>query len=106
MAEKVISDNIKKIVCDYTDALKKKYTIHSVYLYGSYAHGNADDDSDIDIAVVAENFDGDIFDNTLSLMKIRRGIDLRIEPRPFTVSDFIPENPLANEVMENGIRIV
>lgn len=39
-------------------------------------------------------------------MKFRRGIDLRIEPRPFSISDFTHENPFAHEVIENGVLLI
>ena len=70
----------------------------------SYAKGTFHNDSDIDLAVV---FDGlsDRFDMQVELMKIRRNFDNRIEPHPFSESDFNPSDPLANEVLKNGIMI-
>jgi hypothetical protein len=38
-------------------------------------------------------------------MKLRRKIDLRIEPHPFMISDFIKENPVVNEILKSGILI-
>jgi hypothetical protein len=58
-----------------------------------------------DVAVVSDDFTGDPVDDTVMLMKMRRGIDLRIEPRPFLARDFTESNPMAKEVMESGIRI-
>ncbi|MBD5129657.1 MAG: nucleotidyltransferase [Ruminococcaceae bacterium] len=36
----------------------EKYGLKSVYLFGSYARGDADDDSDVDLLVDAENVHG------------------------------------------------
>ncbi len=36
----------------------EKYGLRSVYLFGSYARGDADDDSDVDLLVDAENVHG------------------------------------------------
>lgn len=36
----------------------EKYGLKSVYLFGSYARGDADDDSDVDLLVDAENVRG------------------------------------------------
>lgn len=106
MAQKTIRTDIKQIVSLYAEVLKKKYRISGVYLYGSSAHGAMNDESDIDVAVVAENFIGDPVDDMVSLMKLRRGIDLRIEPRPISSKDFTPDNPFAQEIMKTGIRIM
>ncbi len=39
--------------------------------------------SDIDVAVVGDNFTGDPVEDILTHMRMRRKIDYRIEPRPF-----------------------
>ena len=39
------------------------------------------------------------------LMKIRRKVDIRIEPRPFNVKDFNLSNPIAREIIDSGILI-
>ena len=48
----------------------------------------------IDIAVVVDSFGGDIVDIFSLLLKLRRNIDVRIEPHPFEVKDFNDSNPL------------
>ena len=64
-------------------------------IYGSYVKGTYTSDSDIDIAVVGDDFTGDLIEDTLMLMRIRRKIDNRIEPRPFKTCDFNLSNPFA-----------
>jgi predicted nucleotidyltransferase len=90
----------------FVEFLKKNYSLHSVYLYGSYAKGNFDEESDIDIAVVADDFTGDIVEDIFKLMKLRRQVDNRIEPHPFSLKDFNKENPMAKEIIETGIKIM
>lgn len=97
---------IETIVRQYAELLKAVYSIHSIYLYGSQSCGVPTEDSDIDVAVVSENFSGDPVEDMVQLMKYRRSVDLRIEPHPFTVFDFTSSNPIAKEIMETGIRIV
>ena len=41
----------------------------------------------------------------IAMMKLRRNIDLRIEPHPFVVQDFQSSNPVVYEIMKYGIEI-
>ena len=86
-----------------TQILKK--LIFLVRIIGSYAKGNTNVDSDIDLAVVFENL-SDTFDMQVQLMKIRRKFDTRIEPHAFRESDFEPSNPLAKEILTRGIKML
>ena len=106
MDQIITLEQAKIIAAKFAEFVTKQYNVKQVYLYGSYAKGIYDNDSDIDIAVVAEDFTGDLFEDTFSLMKVRRNVDYKIEPHPFTVEDFTVENPTAKEVMETGIRII
>jgi predicted nucleotidyltransferase len=73
-------------------------------MFGSFAKGTNHEDSDIDIAIVVNNV-SDIIDAQIDMMKMRRKIDLRIEPHPFMVNDFNIENPVVNEILKSGIQI-
>ncbi len=83
------SDPIKDIIKELKSGLEKKYgsQLKSILLFGSYARGEETEDSDIDIAVILEDFDhacteiertGDIvsslslkFDTLISLVPIK-----------------------------------
>ncbi|NLC77295.1 MAG: nucleotidyltransferase domain-containing protein [Clostridia bacterium] len=106
MATIIDKKQIEKIVLDYGKMIKEEMDVKHIYLYGSYAKGNNSSDSDIDVAVVGDDFSGDIIEDTMLLMRIRRKIDYRIEPRPFRTADFKPTDPLAKEIMETGIKLV
>ncbi|MCF8297266.1 MAG: nucleotidyltransferase domain-containing protein [Saprospiraceae bacterium] len=93
-----------EIARNYIDFIKNKFDIQSVILFGSYAKGTNHDDSDIDIAIVLTHVN-DIIDAQIEMMKLRRKIDLRIEPHPFEYEDFNRTNPLANEIFKYGIDI-
>lgn len=93
-----------KIAREYIDSISTKYSIKQAILFGSFAKGTNHDDSDIDIAIIVNNI-VDIIDTQIDLMKLRRKIDLRIEPHPFMVSDFNQSNPVVNEILKYGITI-
>lgn len=92
-------------VNEYASAINRKFGTTEVYLFGSYAKGNFNIDSDIDIAVVFRDFEN-IFDIQLELMRLRRNIDSRIEPHPFRKSDFDRSNPIVNEILNHGQEII
>jgi predicted nucleotidyltransferase len=93
-----------KIARKYVISITSKYNIQQALLFGSFAKGTNHDDSDIDIALVLGNVN-DIIDTQIDLMKLRRGIDLRIEPHPFFADDFNKSNPVANEIIKYVINI-
>lgn len=92
-----------KIANQYIDSISNKYVILQAFMFGSFAKGTNHEDSDIDIAIVVNNV-SDIIDTQIDMMKLRRKVDLRIEPHPFTINDFNKENPVVNEILKSGIQ--
>lgn len=86
----------------YINQIPKEWGLKKSYLFGSYAHGHPNKDSDIDIAVVLDN-QNDFYVNQMLLMRLRRNIDLRIEPHPIYEKDFTSDNPFAYEIQRTGI---
>jgi len=101
MANQSIIDTAKLYIQKIPDSMELK----KAYLFGSYAKGNEHKDSDIDIAVVIGKMD-DFFSIQMELMRLRRTIDLRIEPHPIWEGDFNMQNPFAFEVHNTGIELV
>jgi len=85
----------------YAEAVKGKYDFVRIILFGSYAKGNQHIDSDIDIAVVLKDY-SNLSEIQLELMRLRRGIDSRIEPHPFRERDFEANNPIVHEILKFG----
>ncbi len=97
MVKKSIIDTAVKYIKQVPDELDVK----KAYLFGSYAKGSDKEDSDIDIALVLGNMT-DFFATQMELMRIRRKVDLRIEPHPICESDFTSIDPLADEIRKTG----
>ncbi len=104
MANVDVKAEIENIVKKYAEILLKEMNVEGVYLFGSYANGNYSKDSDIDVAVIAEEFTGDIVEDTFRLMKLRRKVDNRIEPHPIKKSDI--NNPFVQEILKKGLKII
>lgn len=88
----------------FVNQIPKELGVKKSYLFGSYAKGTEREDSDIDIAVVLENMNN-FFEVQMLLMRLRRKIDIRIEPHPINVKDFNESNPFAYEIAKTGLEI-
>lgn len=97
---------IELIAKKYAELVKQEMNVASIYLYGSYVKGTNSKDSDIDIAIIGDEFTGDPVEDTMKLMKIRRKVDIRIEPHPFSVEDFDYTNDYVQEILDTGIKIM
>ena len=91
------------IVKEFAELVKQNFPVKQIYLFGSYAKGNAREESDIDVAIVLDKIGDDYLIQNTKLFQLRRKIDLRIEP---VLLDF--NNDLSgflNEIQTNGIQI-
>lgn len=100
MVNKKIIETAERFAKLIPHSLKVKKT----YLFGSYATGTEREESDIDIAVILGNMT-DFYETQMQLRRIRRKIDLRIEPHPISENDFNDQNPFAFEIKKTGIEI-
>jgi uncharacterized protein len=101
----MVNQSIIDTVKQYLMTIPLELGVKRAYLFGSYAKGDEREESDIDIAIVIENMP-DFFLVQKLLMKLRRKIDLRIEPHPIKEQDFNPNNPFAFEIENTGIKII
>jgi uncharacterized protein len=98
---------VKKTIDNYLQALNRdNIPIRAAILFGSYAKGNSGEWSDIDIALVSEIFEGNRIQDKDKIRKITLSISSEIEVIPFSPGDFDLQNPLAKEIIENGIRLI
>ena len=62
MAATLHKPEVERATALFLDALRKRYAVNEVRLYGSRAHGDFRPDSDVDLAVVLHGKRGDIWD--------------------------------------------
>ena len=91
------------IVQQYVELIKQNYKVKQIYLFGSYAKGNAEEDSDIDVAIVLDRIGDDYLAQSTKLFQLRRKIDLRIEPVLLEFNNDI--SGFLYEIVSNGILI-
>ena len=98
---------INRTIEYYLKLIRQKYDgIEKVFLFGSYAKGKSNKDSDIDLALIFKDLDdSERFDIQVQLMLIASQIDSRIEPHPISFNDFNSGNPFVVEIQRTGIEI-
>lgn len=67
-------------VRQYANAVTRELSPSAIVLYGSYAKGNPHDESDIDVAVIFDGFNGDWLKTSNRLWRLTENISLYIEP--------------------------
>jgi len=100
--DKVI-EIIKKFV---VEAANDNIHISQAILFGSYANGMNHEYSDIDIAVVSDDFEGISFYDNRKIRNAKFNSSIDIEAHTYRPEQFNSENPFVNEILEYGIRIV
>jgi uncharacterized protein len=100
----MVNQRVIDTVKQYILIIPKNLGVKKAYLFGSFAKGKEKEESDIDVALVLTNMP-DFFSTQMQLMKVRRQIDLRIEPHPIQEQDFNSQNPFAFEIEQTGIEI-
>ncbi|MDD2229194.1 MAG: nucleotidyltransferase domain-containing protein [Candidatus Cloacimonetes bacterium] len=96
---------LEQIIRQYAEILNQQITVDAIYLFGSYAKGTADQDSDIDLIVVSKDWKGNIIEDTMLLMRARRKVDLRIEPHP-TLPEELENNPFILSLKPDMRKVV
>lgn len=74
-----------------------------IVLYGSYAKGNWTENSDIDIAVIVTEIDGDFLSISKQLNRFTRNIDSRIEP--ILIQNGEDRSGFLSTILETGITL-
>lgn len=73
-------NEVVNIARKFSIAANEQHPLSAVWLYGSWAYGTPNDQSDIDIAVIPVQEPENVLFAEKQLFKLRRSIDSRIEP--------------------------
>ena len=78
--------------------------LYKAILYGSYAHNNQKEHSDIDVALVSDEFSGLGFIDIKMFVKTLKNY-IQIQPKTFQTEYFIKGDPFIEEIIKTGIEI-
>ena len=81
--------NIKRIVKQYVDQLQPEIRVDKVILFGSHARGTAHEWSDIDIAIISNDFKKMKPIERIEFLAVRRiGCDSALSPLAYTLDAY------------------
>ena len=90
----------------FLNNISMKTPIEKAYLFGSYAKGNYDENSDVDLAIFSRYFnDKDRLDNFRLLFLEAMNFSVDLQPQPFTEDDLNNPEGLVYEILKTGFEI-
>ena len=104
----MVAQEVRDIVKRFVAALRSRGVhVDKALLYGSFASGTQEEDSDLDLAVVSGDFGQDRFNEGRMLMQLAWRIDPRLHPVPVSTDSFLHDTwvPLIHEIREHGIEV-
>ena len=95
-------EQVINIVHSYKEAIYPIVGDAQVYLYGSYSKGTANQDSDIDVAVIVPKLKDDWWETSSKLWRATRKVNTLIEP---VIMEAGERSPLYDDVMQTGVAV-
>jgi len=103
----ISEDRLGKIIAGFASILAREIPVEEVILFGSYAHGNAKEHSDIDLAIISDWFnDKTRIENMQYLSRVAANYDTLIEALPFTTEEYknLDKRTFLASIVKSGRR--
>jgi uncharacterized protein len=102
----IIPDSVREIINNYLKSLEAHHIrIRKVVLFGSFVTGKADEWSNIDVALVSDDFEGDWFKDRNRIRRLTLAVDIRLSPVPYRPESLLAPDPFSKNILETGIAI-
>lgn len=98
-----IIELIKKFIMELE---LNNFKIQKAILFGSYVNNSFNEWSDIDLALVSADFEGNRFNDRQKIRKIKAKVGFSISPFPFRPEDFDSSDLFVKEILKTGVQIV
>ena len=96
-----IISKVRKFAREFADT---EIDLKKVILFGSYAKNMQNEYSDIDVALVADEFTGVGFIDIKKFVKILKNY-IQIQAKTYSSEDFAEGDPFIEEIINTGIEI-
>lgn len=99
--------DLNKILLKFIHSVETEFKINSLILFGSYAEGKAKEYSDIDVAIISDDFSGNKFNDVLKLAKHVLNTSIDIEVHPYKTENFsIEDDFFVETILKTGKKII
>lgn len=92
-----------KFAKNYAELIKKEFSPIAVVMYGSYVNGNHNENSDIDIAIIFDGFEGDVLEASAKLYRYTCEVSTIIEPVLLDIAK--DKTGFANQILLTGEKV-
>ena len=97
---------IDRTIKEFLYNISMKIPIEKAILFGSYAKGNYNENSDVDLAIFSRYFnDKDRLDNFRLLFLEAMNFSVDLQPQPFTEDDLNNPEGFVKEIFKTGVEI-
>lgn len=102
-----VPDSVMGKINLYLDELNKNnFKIRKAILFGSYAKGNYNEWSDIDLAIVSDDFEGLRYNDLDKIRNFNAVTNWEISPLPYNSETFDKNDIFIKEIIETGIKLI
>lgn len=99
----------KKKINNAISELIKAYQPESIYLFGSYAWGTPNDDSDLDLLIIVDHTDQDVYTRPIAGHHALWGLGIPKDLIVYTQKEFDQEasdvTTLCHKIEQTGIKV-
>jgi len=101
-----IPSEIIEIINKYIEIIKNDVNIEKAILYGSYAKGSYDENSDIDLALIISGYNENDFIN-MGTFLLDKSFVLKVDlqPLPFSIEEYNSPKGIMEEILNTGIEL-
>jgi len=91
---------VKDLAAKYAGEVRKILSPNSILIFGSHINGNPTEYSDIDIAIICNNFEGDWYETTIALSRLAREFSFDIEPH--LLDENLDDSGFVEHILKTG----
>ena len=101
-----IPSEIIDLIQNFIALVKDDIEIEKVILFGSYAKGTYNLESDIDLAIISPDFkEEDCIDNMAMLLYKANVLKADIQTIPFSIEEYEEPKGIMEEILKTGIEL-
>ena len=101
-----IPSDVIEIIRQYIEIIKNDVSVEKVILYGSYAKGNYDENSDIDLALIIAGYnENDFISMGAFLLDKSFVLKVDLQPFPFSIEEYNNPKGIMEEILNTGIEL-